>query len=146
MKTAFQSAVLLSGFALSQKDESLFKGTFTGIERALQDSGDILAGYGLRGSYELIKRGNAAEDIELVMSTVIQTPSVKNLHLYQSYIQFVVDPTATGATQFETIVCGIENINNQQSEVDYTTMRLEMFTGEKTFGDIKTGRYTAVSD
>ena len=80
------------------------------------------------------------------MSTVIQTPSVKNLHLYQSYVQFLVDPTATDAAEYESVVCGIENMNNYQSVVDYATMRLEMFIGNKVFGDIKTGRYTAVAD
>ena len=81
------------------------------------------------------------------MSTTIETPFVKNLGYYQSYIQ-LVDPAASSETEevYESVVCGIENLATSLSKVDSSTMRLAMYEGRVKFGKITTGRYTTVSD
>ena len=142
---AFFASTMAFALAQGQTDVTEWQDEFVAVPRAMQDSGDLMAGYGMRGTYELIQKGNAAGDIEFVMTTEIETPSVKNLHLYQSYIQFV-DSAVSQSTKYESVVCGIQNLNTNQSEVDYTTKRLGMFYGDKFFGDITSGRYTAIAD
>jgi len=95
----------------------------------------------------LVRKGSAAGGYDFYFTTIIETPMVKNLRYYQSYVQFVdaVNST-TDKEYFESEVCGIESRALNQYKVDSSTIRLEMMRGQKKFGDIKTGRWTAISD
>ena len=47
------------------------------------------------------------EDAYLEFSTLIETPQLRNLYYYQSYIQFI-DPSVESPETYESIVCGID--------------------------------------
>ena len=83
-------------------------------------------GYGLKGRYEVRRYYETEDDLYLLFFTEIEARMTKNLHFYQSYVQFVDPDRSTDSDEFyESIVCTIENDFKEQSEVNYITRRLE---------------------
>ena len=65
------------------------------MARPLQDSGDVLAGYGMKGSYELWQYFNFIEPTFFVkFTTEIEAINLVTNYYYQSYIQ-ILDATKT---------------------------------------------------
>ena len=79
------------------------------MTRPLADDGDLLAGFGLKGFYEFTKYYQN-DEFYLIFSTEIQAVQLKNLHYYQSYVQFI-DPIRliNDVDFYESVICSIEN-------------------------------------
>ena len=82
----FFAALLLAASTAAKQPISLYKASFDAVPRAMQDTGDLIAGYGMNGSYEVVNRNNANQDHDLYITTNIRTPFVKNLYYYQSFV------------------------------------------------------------
>ena len=83
-----RTAVAASALALANGNlVTEYQASFDAVPRAMRDDGALLSGYGMKGTYQMMAdRGLIEEKEILLMKLTIQTPSIKNLYYYQSWL------------------------------------------------------------